>query len=218
MNWPRIWAVVRIAMALGTLVALRVQFGKIDDEPDLTVAGFFSLFTNESNMLAVAVLLVGAALVFLNRDPPAWWDMLRGALVTWLALTGIVYIALISEPERRFAYSITEASDQLHKVMPLFLLLDWLLFPPRARLELRSAGVWTVPPILFCAYSLIRGPIVDWYPYDFLDPGEQGGYGGVALYVVGITIGFLLFSLAVIGMGNAMRRRRSDLPSVPPAG
>lgn len=210
MTFSSIWAVVRLAMAAATVVALRVQFGKIDDEPGLTIGGFFSLFTNESNILAVVMLVVGAVFTLAALTPPAWWDALRGATLTWLALTGIVYVALISEPERRFVYDISEASDHLHKVMPLFLLLDWLLFPPRRRLEMRTALWWTVPPIAFCIYSLVRGAFVDWYPYDFLDPNEQGGYLGVVLYAVGIALGFVVFSALVVWLGNQAGRRGAD--------
>jgi len=30
--------------------------------------------------------------------------------------------------------------------------------------------IFLVYPVAYGAYSLIRGPIVDWYPYPFLDP------------------------------------------------
>ena len=42
-------------------------------------------------------------------------------------------------------------------------------------------------------YSLIRGPIIDWYPYPYFDPNNPVGYGAVALYGVGIAVGVGLF-------------------------
>ena len=107
--------------------------------------------------------------------------------------------------------------------MPVVLLIDWLIMPPRFRIAFREILVWPLYPLLFCAYSLGRGPIVDWYPYDFIDPNESGGYDGVALYVVAITIGFLVFSMIVMAIGNALRQwraARSTTASIPthPAG
>jgi hypothetical protein len=63
-------------------------------------------------------------------------------------------------------------------------------------------------PMLYLVYSLIRGPIVDWYRYPFLDPDEAGGYLGVALYSVGITVGIGLFSwiIAALASENPIRR------------
>jgi hypothetical protein len=38
--------------------------------------------------------------------------------------------------------------------------------------------------VIYCAYSLIRGPIVHWRPYPFLDPDEAGGYLGLFAWIV----------------------------------
>jgi hypothetical protein len=210
MTVSRVWAMLRLVMAAGTLWALVEQFGKVDADPELTVGGFFSLFTNESNFLAAMVLIAGGLWLWRGEGGPPWFDFVRGAMVTWLALTGIVFMVLLVDPELRFRYHIDEPSDQLHKVMPVFLLVGWLLYPPRHPIRVVNALWWTVPPLAFCAYSLIRGPMVDWYPYDFLDPDEQGGYLGVSLYVLGMTIGFLLFSALVLWLGNTMCARRAD--------
>lgn len=208
MTANRGWALARLAMAAGTLWALVAQFRKVEVDPDLTVGGYFSLFTNESNFLVALALIAGGIWLWRGQIAPDWFDFARGALVTWLALTGIVFMALLADPDLRFTYHIDEPSDLLHKAMPVFLLVDWLLYPPRRPIRMVTALWWTVPPLAFCAYSLIRGPLVDWYPYEFLDPGEQGGYLGVALIVVGMAIGFLLFGALAVWLGNTMRARR----------
>ena len=95
------------------------------------------------------------------------------------------------------------------------ILVDWLVLPPLSRIGFRRALVWTIYPLAFCGYTLIRGPIVDWYPYSFLDPAESGGWGGVSLYVLVIIAGFLLFSAVVIALGRVSRHwipGRSDMP------
>jgi hypothetical protein len=124
MTGTRVWALFRLVMAVGTLWALLVQFGKVDADPELTVGGFLSLFTNESNFLAALSLIVGGIWLWRGQGSPDWFDFARGALVTWLALTGIVFLVLLADPELRFKYHINEPSDQLHKAMPLFLLVD----------------------------------------------------------------------------------------------
>ncbi len=95
---------------------------------------------------------------------------------------------------------------------PIFLLLDVLFAPRRRALSWSALGAVVVFPIVWLAYTLIRGPLVHdfrtgndwWYPYPFLNPHVQPwGYGSVALYVLGIAV-------AVIGIGAfvvAMSRR-----------
>jgi hypothetical protein len=46
-------------------------------------------------------------------------------------------------------------------------------------------------------YSLIRGPIADWYPYPFLNPDENEGYLGVATTPITITIALIGLVLLV---------------------
>ena len=56
----------------------------------------------------------------------------------------------------------------------------------------RSAAVWIVFPAAFAAYSLVRGAIVDWYPYLFLDPTEHS--------YLGVTIGILVIGAGMLAM------------------
>jgi hypothetical protein len=89
--------------------------------------------------------------------------------------------------------------------MPIVVVLDWLISPPHNRLTIRKALVWLIYPLAYCAYSLIRGPIVDWYPYPFLNPDEVGGYLGVAAYAVGIAVLFVGIIWFVVTLGNKAR-------------
>ena len=51
--------------------------------------------------------------------------------------------------------------------------------------------LWLLFPAIYLAGTLIRGPMVDWYPYPFLDPRGEGGFPSVAAYSVGVLILFL---------------------------
>ena len=79
---------------------------------------------------------------------------------------------------------------------------DWLIDPPRGRIEMRRALIWLAYPLLYAAYSLIRGPRAAWYPSPFLDPQRAGGYGVVALYCLGIAAGATLFTWLVVAVGR----------------
>lgn len=201
------YAVVRWCAALVGVVGISVQFRGALHDPEKTVADFFSEFTTQSNIFAAVVLAAGGWFLWNEGRTGRRWEELRGASVTYLALTGIVFYFLVAGTREPVGptYYHEWASHILHRVMPIALLVDWLVMSPRFRLGYRTALAWTVYPLLYCAYSLIRGPIVDWYPYNFLDPNAKGGYDSVALYVVAITAGFLVFSVLVISLGNVAR-------------
>lgn len=76
---------------------------------------------------------------------------------------------------------------------------------------MRQALLWLLYPLVWTAYTLIGGALVDWYPYPFLDPA-QGGYGSVATYVGAILIGGALLCVVIVAIGNALgsRIRRAE--------
>ena len=93
--------------------------------------------------------------------------------------------------------------------MPVVVLADWLIDPPRKPIAFRPALIWLAYPLTWTAFSLIRGPLDGWYPYPFLDPAN-GGYGVVGLYAVAILLGFLGVTWTVAAVRSALRARRSN--------
>jgi hypothetical protein len=83
----------------------------------------------------------------------------------------------------------------LHYTMPTVIVIDWLVDLPKNRVSLRESLIWLAFPLLYLVYSLLRGPLVDWYPYPFLDPRIEG-YGNVA--VMSVLIAVMAFVLAVV--------------------
>jgi hypothetical protein len=59
-------------------------------------------------------------------------------------------------------------------------LLDWVLSGRSAAVPYRRALLWLAVPAAYLVHSLVRGRVVGWYPYPFLDPATAG-YAGVAL-------------------------------------
>lgn len=166
-----------------------------------TLGNFFSYFTIQSNLIAIAVLLVIAF-----RDPQGRrWQVIRGAATLYIVITGIVYALLLQNVAVGVMYQWTD--DVLHRVMPLVLFVDWLLVPVGLGVTARLAGAWLTYPIAYGVYTLIRGPIVDWYPYPFIDPRTQG-YLSMAIGLVVLVVAFVVLAVAVIALGELAERWR----------
>lgn len=193
----------RVAFVLLTLVAVAVQLSR-STSSGFSPANFFSFFTIESNLFAAGVLLWSANGAT-NRRPAAGVDLVRGAAVLYMSITGVVYGVLLAGYQQELQTTLPWVDIVLHRLMPLVLVADWLIDPPRARIVPRRALLWLAYPLLYAAYSLLRGPFAHWYPYPFLDPGQVGGYGIVALYCLGIAAGTLLFMWLVIAIGTRLR-------------
>lgn len=112
--------------------------------------------------------------------------MLRGAATLYMVTTGIVFAVLLAGIEGIVLTAVPWDNIVLHYIIPIAALVDWIIDPPRSRIGFKKALVWMIFPLVYVVYSLLRGPLVDWYPYPFLDPTTQG-YGGVAVVSVGIA-------------------------------
>ena len=193
----------RVGFAVLTLVAIAVQAADLQARGVLVPANFLSYFTIQSNLIAVAVFLIGAARW--RAAPSPAWDLVRGAALLVMTVTLIVFALLLSGTDVDTA--LVWVDLVVHRVMPIALIIDWLIDPPSGRMSFRASLRWLVYPLAWVAYTLVRGALTGWYPYPFLDP-QNGGYATVALYVVAILIlGSIL--CAVIGwLANTMRERR----------
>jgi len=147
-------------------------------------ANFLSFFTIESNIVAAAVLLYGALVIM--RKGGRGYDMLRGAAVLYMAVTGIVFAVLLSELDANVLTAVPWDNTVLHYIMPLAMFGDWLLDPPKTRVPFKKALVWLVYPMAYLIYTLVRGRIVGWYPYPFLNAREHG-YASIVLVSAGIA-------------------------------
>ena len=192
--------VFRTLFAVLALGAIVTQLVGLLDNPTFHPLNFLSYFTIQSNLIGAAVLLIGA----IRRDiHTPTFDLVRGASVVYLVTTGIVFSVLLSGTDVDTA--IPWVNSVLHEVMPIVIVIDWLLDPPSRQLTYRQALLWLLYPLAWVAYTLIKGPIANWYPYPFLDPAN-GGYGRVALYCVAIFILVYGVCAAVIWIGNLARR------------
>jgi hypothetical protein len=220
-----LWAVLRILMAVSVVAAIVGQLMlsvSVVEGSDRSVAllfwNFFSFFTIDSNTLTVVVLLMGAWFLFTRTGPDArWFTVLRLVLVTYMTTTGVVYNLLLRGIELPQASTLPWSNEVLHVIAPIFVLLDWILAPGRTPLPYwRSIRVVVIFPIVWVAYTLVRGPFTpneltgatSWYPYPFLNPNQSAnGYLSVAFYVVLIAAIIGLIAAGAIWVSRVGSRR-----------
>jgi hypothetical protein len=192
---------VRIGFGLLTFVAIVAQLVIGIDRHDTRISNFLSFFTIEANLLTVVVLLLGAVLALWGYETSLGWELFRGAVAAYMTTTFIVFAALLSRLPDNLDLTEPWVNFVLHQLMPIVVVLDWVFSPPQHRITIRRALIWSVVPVAYCGYSLIRGPIVDWYPYPFLNPDAAGGYPGVVAYSIGIAVLFIGIVWFVVTIG-----------------
>ncbi len=195
----RVHAVLRLLIAALITVTVIVQLVEALTRAENrgTAGNFFSYFTIQSNIIVAVVFAVAAVIQLRGSGEPLWLDRMRGAATVYISITGVVYSMLLSGLDVNTP--LPWANVVLHYFVPVITVVDWLLDLPEHRIEFRSALMWLAYPLVYLVYSLIRGPIVDWYPYPFLDP-RHDGYGHVAIMSVFVAIGAAVFTTLIAGM------------------
>jgi hypothetical protein len=116
----------------------------------------FSYFTVLSNVLVcvVAVLLVIAP----ARDGRLFRVARLDALLC-IAVTGIVYNTVLTGLVELSAAGAV-SNFLLHVLSPVLVVVGWVLFGPRPRIDRTTIWWSALPPLLWIAYTFVRGEIV----------------------------------------------------------
>jgi hypothetical protein len=134
-----------------------------------------SFFTIQSNILS------GITSAQLARNPTRdgrAWRAVRLAALFGITVTGIVYGTVLAKVHEPHGWQETSTNTVFHYIVPIMMVLGWLLFGPRRRVEGRTIVLAMVWPVAWIVYTLIHGRITKWYPYPFLDVTTHG-YGRV---------------------------------------
>ncbi len=151
--------------------------------------------------------------------------VLKGALTMCIILTGLGYHLLLTgimEGGTGTSDPILLAANQIvHTIVPIMVFSDYLFFTPKGSFKSLSPLVWTLIPITYLIFAVIRaqvspltftgyGVAESRYPYPFMD-FDLMGTGKVLLYgfvifVAYIAMGYLFFVLDWL-LGRSRRKK-----------
>jgi hypothetical protein len=63
--------------------------------------------------------------------------------------------------------------------------VDWVLATWAIRVRYRAVFWVLAFPLVWVAFTIVRGSITGWWPYWFLDPTGAGGVGSMLMYIFG---------------------------------
>jgi hypothetical protein len=199
----RAWfALTALAVLVGIIVQVAVAAGAKPpvrfDAATERALNVFVFFTIQSN------LIVGGTSLLLVLEPKrssTVFSTFRLIGVVAIAITGIVFHAVIAQTLDLESWPLV-ADRLLHLVVPVMGVLGWLMFGPRGLTNRRVMWLSLLFPVLWLAFTLIRGAIIDWYPYHFIDVVHLG-YVRTVINCLWVA----LLTLAVAAGATALDRR-----------
>ena len=197
--------IARLLAATLGVVALVSRFGYGLGFRSFFAVNFFGYLTMQSNMAAVVVATIAGITALRGRVEGPALTAARGAVTCFVLVAGIVFALLVTQgPAQGYRIEVPWSDQVLHFWLPAFALLDWLASPARGRLGWRVLPFVLGYPTVWGIITSIRGRLVGWYPYFFLDPA-QAGYPGT---FIGYSAAALaLFAAVASGLVLASRHR-----------
>lgn len=155
---------------------------------------FFTFYTILTNLCLV--------LIYLSDLTEAKWlgwfrgARTRGMMAGVIILVMLFYHALLAglwSPEGLFRV----ADTILHYVTPIYFVIWWWIFADHGKLTLRDVPLMLVPSLIYVAWAMARGAVVNEYPYPILEV-PQLGYPQVLVNIVIVAVALAaLLALAV---------------------
>lgn len=208
-TWHIITAVLTWAALILQLV-LVLQGGRVLDEAaapaplGTRLVRFISYFTVLSNLL---VAVTTTTLVLGQERYPTWWKVLRLNAVVCIAVTGLVHWFLL-RPLLDLDGADWLADKLLHLAVPFVAVIGWAVFGPRGAVSSRLLLPSLSFPIGWLVYTLVRGAVVDWYPYPFLDVNLHG-YAGALAACAGVAVLLLALTWGAVELDRWLTHRRT---------
>ncbi|MFE5501536.1 Pr6Pr family membrane protein [Amycolatopsis japonica] len=200
--WFALTALVVIAGLAAQIPVSAGTTGGTFHTPAGRVANLLAFFTIDSNILVG----VGSLLLALGvTGRSTLFGVLRLTGLVGITVTGVVFQVALADLYELHGWAVF-ADTMLHKVSPLLCVAGWLLFGPRGQLSWRVLWWSLLYPLAWLAVTLVRGAIVGFYPYPFVDPGINS-YGGVAFNCVLIGVLFIGLAAAAVGFDRTFSRR-----------
>lgn len=201
-------AVAWFGLALGMVLTIFNVYPPLDlepatwgDNPD-GLAGLpgrvidsLSYFTNLANLIVAIVLTMLAR--DLDRGGKVWHAVRMDSLVM-ISVTGLIY-AIVLAPDAQVEGLDIIVNAIKHYIVPGITIALWLIVGPRRQITFASIFTALIIPIGWAVYALIRGAIIESYPYGFLNVAALGlpsvlvNVAGVA--ALGIVLGLLFWTI-----------------------
>lgn len=191
-------AAIVVWFSLALQFRLSLQLSNNDYVATLKV--FLSYFTVLTNII---VAICFSRLSFIKRAEPGTLFTQAStltAITIYIVVVGLIYNIML----RGLASPVDWArlaDELLHVLNPLIFLFFWIFFVKKSTLQYRQAITWLAYPLLYVVFIVVRGYLIDKYPYPFIDV-VQLGYPKAILNAIVILFIFWLLSLLFIFIGK----------------
>jgi hypothetical protein len=209
--------VVAIAVAIATATAVWIQVADLMAAGEFIWEQYFSYFTIVTVVLNVVALLFGGIAALQSERDSLGYTIVRQSLATYaITAAGVYHLLLRDELMTSDSYVSATSVPMLifHTYLPIYLTIDWLITPYRAKTSWWSLAAVLTLPAAWITWTLYRGLTTGWFPYRFLDPTTEAGWPGALDYMAGITVFIVAVQLVLLATNRLFHFTKHRTPAL----
>jgi hypothetical protein len=170
---------------------------------------FLTFFTTWANLL-VAVTVTMLAIDPL-RDSRAF-RVVRNSALLMITITAIVYAVILAPGAVHVGWQVP-MNVLMHQVTPLVTLVVWAVVGPRRWISWLDVPLALVIPVVWVVWMLVRGAVIEAYPYGFINVINLG-YATALRNIVGILVAGAVLMVVLKGLDALLSRlHREEAPA-----
>ncbi|MFC4761139.1 Pr6Pr family membrane protein [Fructobacillus durionis] len=155
----------------------------------------FLYYTTLSNVLCILYFIYA-----LTQSGKVLNENIKGAVTLAITVTMLIYWGVLAP----YSFHMDSTLDycgtfMVHLIVPLMVIFDWFLFDTKGRFSKKAPLYWLLIPLIYYVFTVIAAQFKivyplsgNHYPYYFIN-NEMIGWGMVAVFVIGLTLFFLIF-------------------------
>lgn len=171
----------------------------------LNAVYYLSYFTTLCNLLIAVSLTL--AILFPSTKAGIFFSSLsvQSAIALYIFIVSLVYNTVLRGLLVLDGWEYI-LDNMVHVVVPIAYIIFWIFFRTPGILHWKNGISWLLFPFFYLLYSLIRGSILNWYPYPFLNANRLG-YPAVFKNIGLMMIVFLVAALLLIGITRLIKNK-----------
>ena len=202
----RIWFGI-IAVQVILVIPIRMYLSWFDVTGEFEQAWARSVnvlcyFTNQSNLIVGVVCLMLA--VNIDRQSTRFVIAELTGLIC-VIVAGTVYYLMLASEDSLTGIEIP-CNFIVHASVPIMFTIGWLVFIPHGNVTWRTVRYSLAFPVGWAIFAMIRGAIISYYPYPFMDVRDLG-YPTALINMLVVTLFFVALFIGAYFVDKKLGQR-----------
>ena len=197
----KLWfGIIFVQVAIVIPIRLVIDWNNIYGQFDQPIARSLNVllyFTNLSNILVAVESLM---LVKNSKRNSSRFLIAQLTALICIVVAGLVYWLLLAAEDKVVGIDVF-TNFAVHASVPLMFLLGWIFFVEHGNTTLKTIKFALLFPVVWAVIAMLRGALIDWYPYPFMDVRDLG-YATALINMTVVTLFFLFLFFVAYFLDN----------------